>query len=121
MTRFPFVLIMCLICTQFAFAQDPATTAPALETTIVLARYGERFASQNTATMHYLEGFQIRNRWVLPDIGYIDFGHSDYREVFVGGGYTLIDGKHLSLVQEGFFVQASGAAANEAQYVMPWT
>ena len=118
MTKHLFALIMCLVSAEFGFTQ----TASAPETTtIVLARYGQRFGSPKTPSLHYLEGFQNRNRWVLPDVGYIDFGQSDYREVFMGGGYTLVDGKHLSLVEEGLFVQASGAAAKESRYVMPWT
>src|SRR2546428_943681 len=113
-----FVFIVCLVCTQLAFTQSPA--APET-TTVVLAREGQRLSSPSSSTMHYLEGFQVRQRWVLPDVGYIDFGHSDYREVFMGGGYTLLDGKHVSLIEEGLFIQASGSAANQARYVMPWT
>jgi len=110
------VFIVCLVCTEVGLAQSAAET-----TTVVLAREGQRFSPQSTATLHYLEGFQIRHRWVLPDVGYIDFGHGDYREVFMGGGYTLFDGKRVSLVEEGLFVQASGSGANQARYAMPWT
>jgi hypothetical protein len=116
MRKFRLVVIVCLVCTEFGLAQSAAET-----TTIVLAREGQRFQRQSTATMHYLETFQIRHRWVLPDIGYIDFGHSDYREVFMGGGYTLYDGKHISFIQEALFVQASGSSAHQARYLMPWT
>ena len=116
--KFLFALIVCLACAPLAFAQSPS--APET-TTVVLAREAQRLSSPNSTTLHYLEGFQLRHRWVLPDVGYIDFGHSDYREVFMGGGYTLLDTKRLSLIQEGLFVQASGSAANQARYVMPWT
>jgi hypothetical protein len=116
MRKFRLVVIVCLVCTEFGLAQSAAET-----TTIVLAREGQRFQRQSTATMHYLETFQIRHRWVLPDIGYIDFGHSDYREVFMGGGYTVYDGKHISFIQEALFVQASGSSAHQARYLMPWT
>jgi hypothetical protein len=116
MGRLLLVVIVCLVCTGFGIAQSAAET-----TTIVLAREGQRLSPQSTATLHYLESFQVRHRWVLPDVGYIDFGHSDYREVFLGGGYTLYDGKHISLVEEGLFVQASGHSSNQARYVMPWT
>jgi hypothetical protein len=116
MSKCLFVLVVCLVCTGLGLAQ----TAPET-TTILLARQAQRFPPESTATLHYLEAFQIRHKLVLPDVGYIDFGHSDYREMFIGGGYTLYDGKRLSLVEEMLFVQASGAAANKARYVMPWT
>jgi hypothetical protein len=116
MRRFLFAVIVCVVCAEFGIAQSAPET-----TIIVLGREGQRLSTQSTATLHYLEGFQVRHRWVLPDVGYIDFGHSDYREVFMGGGYTLYDGKHISLVEEGLFVQASGSSANQARYVMPWT
>jgi hypothetical protein len=119
MPKHLFVLFVCLVCTPPGLAQ---TAPPAPETTtVLLARYGQRFLAQSTATLHYLEAFQIRHKWVLPDVGYIDFGHSDYREVFMGGGYTFYDGKRISLIGEMFFVQASGTGANKARYVMPWT
>jgi hypothetical protein len=116
MGRFLFAVIACLVFTEFGLAQSAAET-----TTILLAREGQRFPPRSTATLHYLEMFRIRHRWVLPDVGYIDFGHSGYREVFIGGGFTLYDGKHVSVIQEGLFVQASGSKANQARYAMPWT
>jgi hypothetical protein len=116
MRKFLLGVIVCLVCTEFGLAQSPAET-----TTVVLAREGQRFPPQSTSTLHYLEAFQVRHGWVLPDVGYIDFGHSDYREVFVGGGYTLYDGKHFSLVEEGLFTQASGSSAHQARYIVPWT
>jgi hypothetical protein len=116
MRRLLFLVIVCLLRIDLGLAQSAAET-----TTIVLAREGQRFQPQSTATLHYLETFQVRHRWVLPDVGYIDFGHSDYREAFMGGGYTLLDGKHISLVEEGLFVQASGSSANQERYLMPWT
>jgi hypothetical protein len=119
MFRLRSVLITCLVCGEFAFSQSPP---PAPETTtVLLARHGQRLQLPSTATFHYLELFQIRRKWVFPDLGYIDFGRNDYRELFVGGGYTLYEGKHFSLIEEMFFVQASGSAANQARYVMPWT
>src|SRR5436305_2024089 len=118
MLRLQSVLIACLVCGEFDFSQG---APPTPETkTVFLARYGQRLQSPSTATFHYLELFQIRRRWVLPDVGYIDFGRNDYREMFVGGGYTFYDGKHVTLIEEMFFVQASGSAANQARYLMPW-
>ncbi len=113
------MLIASVALSQFALAQS---SSPAPETTtIFLARQGQRLQSPSTPSFHYLEAFQIRRRWVLPDVGYIDFGRNDYREIFMGGGWTLYDQKHISLIEEMFFVQASGSGANKARYVMPWT
>jgi hypothetical protein len=116
MRKLLFLVIACLVCTEFGFPQAAPET-----TMVVLAREGQRFRPQNSATLHYLEAFQVRHKWVLPDVGYIDFGHSNYREVFMGGGYVLYDGKHISVTEEGLFIQASGSSTDQARYVMPWT
>lgn len=112
-------LIVWLVTSELALAQG---SPPAPETTTVfLARHGQRLQLQSIATLHYLELFQIRRRWIVPDIGYIDFGHDNYREMFVGAGYTLYDGKRLSWIEEMLFAQAFGSSANDARYLLPWT
>ena len=68
-----------------------------------------------------METFQVRGRWVFPDLGYIDFGKSDYKELFVGAGATLVSSKHLTLIEEGYFVQAVGSTSGDARYFQPWT
>lgn len=74
------------------------------------ARTGESLASPPIGVIHYLEFLQIRNRWIYPDIGYVDFAHNNYREFFIGGGRTLIDNKLASWDQELLYLQATGSA-----------
>jgi hypothetical protein len=71
--------------------------------------------------MHYLEFLQIRNRWIYPDVGYIDFGHGNYHELFVGGGRRLISTKRVLWEQELLYDQAVGAAAHSARYLQPFS
>ncbi|MBS1841605.1 MAG: hypothetical protein JSS69_00930 [Acidobacteria bacterium] len=72
-------------------------------------------------TYHFLELLQFRGNWIYPDVGYIDFAHGNYRELFVGAGRTLHKGKRLTLTEELYFVQATGPAAKSARYLWPWT
>ena len=121
---FVFLVVLFVVRSPFVgqspvFAQN--APPPSETTTIFLARHAQTLQRQSTATMHYLELFQVRRRWVLPDIGYIDFGHNDYREMFIGGGYTLYEGKQLNFIEELFFEKAFGSRANDAKYLVPWT
>src|ERR1700680_1298952 len=86
-----------------------------------LARSGESLASPHIGIIHYLEFFQIRNRWIYPDIGYVDFAHNNYREFFIGGGRTLTENKIATWDQELLYVQATGPAARGAAYLQPWS
>jgi len=85
------------------------------------ARTGESLASPPIGVIHYLEFLQIRNRWIYPDIGYVDFAHNNYREFFIGGGRTLIDNKLASWDQELLYLQATGSASRHAGYLQPWS
>ena len=121
--RLKFATLLLFSCALTSFAQDaPASSeTPARPTTtIVLARTGERLDTPNVASIHYFEFLQVRNRWIYPDIGYIDFGHNNYREMFIGGGRTLIDSKFATWDQELLYDQATGPAAGSARYLQPW-
>jgi len=59
------------------------------------------------ATYNFVEAFQVRDRWIFPDVGYIDFSDTrKYREWFVGGGYKPLVTKHVTIAEEVYFVQA---------------
>lgn len=123
--RFAILTVLCL--TILGFAQDKASatsqSAKAREpvTSFVVLRTGVRTDSPHACSYHYAEFFQARGKWIYPDVGYIDFCHGDYREIYVGGGRTLYDGELVTLIQEFYFDQALGPAANEARYIQPWT
>jgi len=111
---------------SMANAQDakPATAsvsalAPisAPVTSIVLARMGQNLQAPYTGTYHVAEFFQVRGKWIYPDVGYVDCATNNYREYFAGGGWTFINGKRVALVGEGYFVQDAGSAAHSARYL----
>jgi hypothetical protein len=68
-----------------------------------------------------MEFFQARGDWILPDFGSLDFYHGNYREFFVGTGRTLHKSKTVTWLEELYFAQATGSAANSARYLWPWT
>ena len=90
-------------------------------TDFVIARTGVTTDSPHVGTYHYLEFFQARGKWICPDVGYVDFATSSYREVFIGAGRTLRDSKRILLIEELYFDQSFGPAAKNARYLQPWT
>jgi hypothetical protein len=86
-------------------------------TSIFMARMGENLQAPHTGTYHLLEFLQVRGKWIAPDLGYVDFATNNYHEFFIGGGRTFLDGKKVTLIGEGYFVQATGPDAESARYV----
>jgi hypothetical protein len=119
-----YATLLCLVCTITSFAQGSAPdedTSATPTKTFFEARTGESLNSPHIGVIHYLEFFQIRKKWIYPDIGYVDFAHGNYREFFIGGGRTLIDNKIATWDQELLYVQATGPAAASARYLQPWS
>ncbi len=85
-------------------------------TSVLLVRTGQNLQAPYTGTYHLAELFQMRGRWIAPDMGYVDFATNTYREFFAGGGYTVVNRKKATLSLEGFFVQDTGPAAKGARY-----
>ena len=115
-----YATLLCLGCSITTFAQGAAPdedTSATPTKTFFEARTGESLNSPHIGIIHYLEFFQIRKRWIYPDIGYVDFAHGNYREFFIGGGRTLIDNKIATWDQELLYVQATGPAAASARYL----
>lgn len=120
--KFVVLLYMGGAVTSFAQSTPPGDGAGDEPTkTFFMARTGESLKTPHIATIHYLEFFQIRKKWIYPDIGYVDFGHGNYREFFIGGGRTLIENKIASWDQELLYVQATGSDAGSARYLQPWS
>jgi hypothetical protein len=107
-------------CGPGALAQAPAADE-SKTATIVMARWGERAESDGINAYHFTEVFQVRRKWIYPDIGYVDFGHNNYREFFVGGGDTFYKDAHLTAIGELFYEQGLGPAAHDARWLVPWT
>ena len=91
-------------------------TAASAQTTVVMARV----AVKDAATYRFAEVFHEFDRWVFPDVGYVDFGSDDYREFFAGVGRTLLRSTRATIVSEMYFVQSAGEASGSARYLMPW-
>jgi hypothetical protein len=92
-----------------------AQGAPAVDTHVI-AR-----TATDQGTYHYAQVFQQRGKWILPDVGYIDFNEFDeYREVWVGAGGVLLATTHLSVIGEGHIVKALGPSSGGALYLQPW-
>ena len=94
---------------------SPATTS------FLMARTGVRTDAPLVGTYRYLEFFQARGDWVLPDFGALDFYHDTYREFFLGAGRTLYHSTAVTWVEELYFAQATGSLAQSARYLWPWT
>jgi hypothetical protein len=89
--------------------------------TIAIARTGFLTGDGQT-TYRLVEVFQVRGKWILTDVGYIDFGNTGvYRETFIGAGWTVLDSKQITIIEEGYFDQASGPSSKGAMYFQPWT
>ena len=86
-----------------------------------MARTGVRTDAPHVGTYRYLEFFQARGDWVLPDFGALDFYHVTYREFFLGAGRTVYNSKTITWVEELYFAQATGSLAQSARYLWPWT
>jgi hypothetical protein len=92
-----------------------AQEAPAIDTHVIA-----RTATDH-GTYHYAQIFQQRGRWILSDVGYIDFNQIDeYREVWVGAGGVLLATTHLSVIGEGHIVKGLGPSSGGALYLQPW-
>ena len=119
--KIPFIFLVIAVCAARGLAQEQTTTDAPKTTTIVMARWGERAESDGINNYHFTEAFQVRRGWIYPDIGYVDFGHNNYREFFVGGGDTFYKGAHFTAIGELFYEQGLGPAARSARWIVPWT
>lgn len=104
------IILFFVIFASSALAEEPTST------TLI-----SRMAMRNAATQHYIQIFQTRGKWILPDVLYVDFGKSSYREVLLGGGRMWSLGKHFKVSHEEYFGMAQGATSKSAKYVIPWT
>jgi hypothetical protein len=102
--------------TVMCAAQDH-NPAHAPTTSVLLVRTGQNLQAPFTGTYHLAELFQMRGKWIVPDMGYVDFAKDNYRELFAGGGWTFVNRKKVTLTGEGFFVQDTGPNAKGARYL----
>jgi hypothetical protein len=109
------ISVSIVACVVVALDTASAQEAPAVDTHVI-AR-----TATDQGTYHYAQVFQQRGKWIVPDVGYIDFNQFDeYREVWVGAGGVLLDTTHLSVIGEGHVVKALGPSSAGALYLQPW-
>lgn len=113
------VLFLFLGWVSASFA-DEAVTHYNPATYVYIARTGQQFQAPHVWTYHLLECSRQRGRWIVPDFGVYDYGHGNYRELFIGGGPVYHHGKIVTLTQELYFTQDTGAAAHGARYLWLW-
>lgn len=93
-----------------------AATASA-QVTVAIAR----IAFKEDVTQRFAEVlYESKDGWIFPDVGYVDFGGSVYREFFAGVGRTLHRSPTLTFVSSLYYQQAAGPAAGGARYLVPW-
>lgn len=86
--------------------------------TVMIARMG---VARSGPTYHFVEVFQIRDGWILSDVGWIDFSTSDYGEAFAGIGRVMVKTSHITLINELYIAATVGSASQGAIYIQPWT
>ena len=82
-------------------------------------RTGMRLDAPHSGTYYMVEVERSKGR-LLADVTFINFGSNRANQMISGGGGKILDGDHLKLVAEGYFVQDFGPAARSARYAMPW-
>jgi hypothetical protein len=78
--------------------------------------------ASDRANYHYAEVFQQRGRWIVADVGYIDFNHpGEYREVFFGAGGEIVHTDRLVVSEEGMIDKADGRVSGGGVFLLPYT
>lgn len=104
---------------EVAASQSPSATSRR-PVSYYTARTAEQFQAPHVLTYHLLEFAQQRGPWIFPDLGAVDYGHGNYREIFLGAGAVYYHNKTVTLTQILYFAQDTGSAAKHARYLWPW-
>lgn len=110
-------LLFLLACVQASFAEQADSRRPL---SIYIVRTGEQLQAPHVPTYHMVEFVQMRGRWIVPDVGYDDGGHTDDRQWFAGAGAELYHGEHATFSQELYVTQEEGSAAHNQRTMWVW-
>jgi hypothetical protein len=110
-------VLFLFVCCQASFA-EPVDSHQLLS--IYIVRTGEQLQAPHVLTYRMVEYAQMRGRWVIPDVGYYDGGHTNDSQWFAGVGKELYRGEHLAWTQEVYAVQESGSAAQNQRFLWIW-
>jgi hypothetical protein len=100
--------------------QTDSPPDPPTSTSYYIARTGEQFQAPHVMTYRLLEYTWQKGRWLVPDLGVIDYGHGNFQELFLGAGPVYYHSKRVMLTQMLYFAQDTGGAAGHARYIWPW-
>jgi hypothetical protein len=112
-----FIFLFLLAWVQASFAEQADSQRPL---SIYIVRTGEQLQAPHVPTYHMVEFAQMRGRWILPDVGYYDGGHSNDRQWFVGAGAELYHGERATFSQELYVTQEEGSAAHNQRAIWLW-
>jgi hypothetical protein len=112
-----FTLLFLFACVPACFAEQAAPQRPL---SIYIARTGQQLQAPHVPTYHMVEFAQMRGRWIFPDVGYYDGGHSNDRQWFAGAGAELYHGEHVTFSQELYVTQEEGSAARNQRAMWVW-
>jgi hypothetical protein len=112
-----FAFLLLFACVQASLADQPAAQRPL---SIYIVRTGEQLQAPHVLTYRMVEYIQERGRWIFPDVGYYDCGHSNDRQWFAGVGAELYHGEHANFSQEIYVTQEEGSAAHNQRSMWVW-
>jgi len=112
-----FAFLLLFACVQACWAEQADSQRPL---SIYIARTGQQLQAPHVPTYHMVEFAQMRGRWIFPDFGYYDGGHSNDRQWFVGAGAELYRSERVTFSQELYVTQEEGSAAHNQRAMWVW-
>jgi hypothetical protein len=112
-----FGILLMFSCLKAGVAEQ---ADPKLPLSIYIVRTGEQLQAPHVLTYRLVEYAQMRGRWIYPDVGYYDVGHTDDRQWFIGAGPEVIHREHATWTQELYFSQETGSAAHNQRTLWLW-
>ncbi len=112
-----FSVLFLFACLQTSFAESADPHRPL---SIYLVHTGEQLQSPHVVTYRMLEYAQVRGRWVFPDVGYYDSGHTNDVLWFAGMGREIYRGERVTWTQELYAAEEAGSAAHNQRSLWVW-
>lgn len=100
-------------------AGESQHAASPVETTWVV-RTGQRMQAPMAATYRLIEYSQQRGRWIVPDVGYYDIGHTRSEIWFAGAGFEMRPNRHIDWTQIFYIAQTAGREAHNERMFWIW-
>jgi hypothetical protein len=111
-------LLIILLFSLPLWAVDSTGEHPVVN--IYMLRTGEQLQNPHVVTYRFFEWTQIRGRWIVPDIGYLDTGYGKDQIWFAGGGAYILQRPHLDWYQEIYVTQEAGEQSTNKRSLWIW-